>query len=381
VSLISEALKEAQRTRSARTTPRGPAALGDSFFPYPSDRKHRAPRRAFVIGGFLGVILLIGAATVARVITARTPKRGVNAVAAPSVSTPTPAPTPISAAPPNVPAAATNTPITVPPKAAPAASTPRQVAVIPTPSTVEPVATAKPQEIASALPPKPAVTRDSAVVVPPKIQQIQPAAADVRVVVDPPSLRPGDSLFARAYAEHIAGNLEGAADLYAKAILKPPVSPELYNNYGALLAAQKNFNAAIYMYRRGLVINDADAKLWTNLADAFRETGKHAEAMGAYEQAGKLDPMNVVLKMRLAAEYQAFGDTSSARRGYEDAVRTAPKDPEPHYAYAGFLQSQKDYRGAVRELQQFIDFAPGRYAKDQIDKVRTVMTSLRKQYP
>src|SRR5678816_2227372 len=93
----------------------------------------------------------------------------------------------------------------------------------------------------------------------------------------------------------------------------------------------------------------------------------HGEAMAAFARAVQIDPANSAVKLRLATEYRAIGDTGSARRMYEEASRLAPKDPTVHHSYAGFLQSQHDIRGAIREYQQFVDLAPGVFGPDTID--------------
>jgi Tfp pilus assembly protein PilF len=100
--------------------------------------------------------------------------------------------------------------------------------------------------------------------------------------------------------------------------------------------------------------------------------------MSAYFEAVKLDPMNIVAKLRLASEYASLGDTASARRGFEEAVRSAPSDAEAHYRYGAFLQAQHDLNGAIRELQTFVDLAPGKYPSDVVERTRAHITALRR---
>jgi tetratricopeptide (TPR) repeat protein len=204
------------------------------------------------------------------------------------------------------------------------------------------------------------------------------SSQDVCVIVDPTVLRSGDSLFIRAYAEQTRGNLDAAADLYERALTKPPVSPELYNDYGALLATRGKHAAAITMYNLGIAANDKDARLWANLADSYRAMGRRADAMGAYFEATKLDPMNIGVRLRLAAEYASLGDTASARRGFDEAVHSAPNDAEAHYRYGAFLQTQHDVGGAIRELQTFVDLAPGKYPTDVIERTKAYIANLRR---
>ncbi len=394
MSLISEALKEAQRERSGRAAPRGPASLGDGFFPYPTARQtSRAPSRGVLIGVAAFAVIAVGGAVAARVYLKR-PARPANSgittlrpPAAPSAAQSAAQPITRTAAAPAVPAgnAAQKNTDAAPRVATPApgnvARAPQSERSIPISGAAKTVASAPPQTQVPIQSPA-APTRDSVVSRPPAAPAVLPAAdAGIRVVVNSPTLRPGDSLFARAYQEHARGNLIGAQDLYERALARPPVSPELYNNYGALLAERRSFAAAITMYKRGIQENADDARIWSNLGDAYNASGQRAEAVGAYFEAAKRDPQNAIVKVRLAGEYIAIGDTASARRNFDDAIRVGPKVPEAHYEYAKFLQAQRDYRGALREYDAFLTVAPGRIAPEKIEEIRVYVAGFRRRFP
>ncbi len=390
MSLISEALKEAQRERSERTGPRSgtrsPATVGESFFPYPNQTRKRAqPRRGFIIGVSVIAVVAVGGAVTLRLLATRPPAHPVPTAA--PVASVTPAPAIVAK---NVSAVAPAS-LDSSKRSLPDAKTP---VVAPRSTAHDGRVDAPAKSVASAESPKAARTTEPVVAPAKKVDSIAPTptapppaapaaskSSALRVVVEPASQRPGDSLFVRAFAEHSRGNLDAAADLYEKAIAHPPVAPELYNDYGALLAGRGKHTAAITMYNLGISANDHDARLWTNLGDSYRAVGRRADAMSAYFEAAKLDPSNIAVKLRLAAEYAAIGDTASARRGYEEAVRVAPRDPDAHYAFGSFLQAQHDYRGAARELQAFVDNASGRYSQDVIERTKAYVSNLRRQYP
>ncbi len=380
MSLISEALKEAQRERTERPEragARSAASVGESFFPYPAQTKKRAkPRRGFIIGASVVAIVAVGGVVTLRMLASKKSST-VAPVSVDSSTRAIPAANPPIAAP----QAITNDRhVEAPAKSVASAESPKP------PPKSQPLAAplAEPRVAPSASAAAPPKTADSVAATPSAPPPVAPApvkSSGLRVVVDPASQRPGDSLFARAFAEHSRGNLDAAADLYEKAIAHPPVAPELYNDYGALLAGRGKHTAAITMYNLGISASDHDPRLWTNLGDSYRAVGRRADAMSAYFEAAKLDPSNIAVKLRLAAEYAAIGDSVSARRGYEEAVRVAPRDPDAHYAFGSFLQAQRDYRGAARELQAFIDNASGRYSQDVIERTRSYVSNLRRQYP
>jgi hypothetical protein len=46
-----------------------------------------------------------------------------------------------------------------------------------------------------------------------------------------------------------------------------------------------------------------------------------------------------------------------------------------------FLQSQRDYQGAIREYQSFVDLAPGKYSAENIAMIRQYIVTLGRYVP
>lgn len=391
MSLISEALKEAQREHTVRKGLPPTVALVDNFFPYPSGRKRGRPNIALLIGGVAVVLLAAAGATYARFRASR-------------ASAPLGVPATIDSSPGNV--AVATAPTTLPVQ--PATNAPRVIAASPrTPAASSPIVSARRpidarEPTASASMPSVQRPPSSTGSVPAQVipQASTPAARDtavvrvvtaapaptlsngnVHIVVDPAGARPADSLFQLAYAEHLRNNLAAAQDLYERAIALPQAPAGAFNNYGALLSKRGNQTGAREMFQQALTRDPENVDAWINLGDSYNVIGHHGEAMAAFARAMQLDPASSALKIRLAAEYRAIGDTSSARRMYDEASTAAPKDPAVHHSFAGFLQSQHDIRGAIREYQQFVDLAPGIYGQDTIDGVKQYIASLRRMMP
>jgi Tfp pilus assembly protein PilF len=403
VSLISDALNEAQREANKRRKESQPALLGENPMAAPPPVIVAPPYRPWgrvLLYTAIGVVIVASAFGMGILAYRRAQSEVELRARNDSTVSPVPAPapsrpavtTPFAASKSGAATAENQAP--APRVVAPAASMPSppiKSSQVATNSARPPVTTSRGREPSTpATAPAPissrrlpvrspgAPTAGSPSVATPAPPDPRAARQDVRVVVDPTVLRPGDSLFIRAYTEHTRGNLDGAADLYERALTKPPVSPELYNDYGALLATRGKHAAAIAMYNLGIAANDKDARLWANLGDSYRATGRRADAMSAYVEAVKFDPTNIGVRLRLAGEYASLGDTASARRGFEDAVRAAPNDAEARYRYGVFLQTQHDTSGALRELQAFVDLAPGRYPVDVIERTKAYIANLRR---
>jgi tetratricopeptide (TPR) repeat protein len=203
----------------------------------------------------------------------------------------------------------------------------------------------------------------------------------VRLVIDPSGNGPADSLFRLAYAEQMKSNLDGAQALYEKAIATRRAPAEAYNDYGVLLLARGNKSAATEMFRQALNHDDKNVEAWVNLGDSFNGMGYHAEAMSAYARANQLDPSRPAVKARISREYEAIGDTASARRYLEDAVKASPNDAPAHYALGAYLQRARDFPGAIREFQAFVDLSAAQDNQEFVVEMRRHINTLKRVAP
>lgn len=388
MSLISDALKEAQREHTDRKGQPATVARVDNFFPYPSSKKRRRPNIALLVGATAVVVIAGTAATYARLRVKSTITQPANPALVASSPGNVVASSSPSSAPPTQPAPNTRAPIVIanapPATAAGSPSLPVRRSVVVPDAPVRAAATTNGAPIQSIARTAPSV-RDSAVArtatAPLSPSMTTLSDGGVSIVVDRASSRPADSLFQLAYAEHTRNNFAAAQELYEQVIALPQAPAGAFNNYGALLAKRGNQTGAREMFQQALTRDPENVDAWINLGDSYNAVGHHGEAMAAFARATQIDPGSSAVKIRLATEYRAIGDTASARRMYEDASRLAPKDPTVHHSFAGFLQSQHDIRGAIREYQLFVDLAPGVFGPDTIDGVKTYIASLRRLVP
>jgi len=398
MSLISEALKEAQREHSVRKGQSATVARVDNFFPYPSSKKRRRPNVALLVGAVAVVAIAAAAATYALVrLTRANTARAIPALIASSPGNVVGSTNPSSALPrqPSTNVAAAIVIPTAPPATAagPPGRVPQRSGVVPDAPVraSAPIAQSASQAAAPARgAPVPSVAKtptllgDSAIAgtgTAPRPSITPLSDGGVRIVVDRAGSRPADSLFQLAYAEHVRNNFVAAQELYERVIALPQAPAGAFNNYGALLAKRGNQAGAREMFQQTLTRDPENVDAWINLGDSYNAVGHHGEAMAAFARAMQIDPASSAVKIRLATEYRAIGDTGSARRMYEEASKLAPRDPTVHHSYAEFLQSQHDIRGAIREYQQFVDLAPGVFGPDTIDGVKLYIASLRRLVP
>jgi Tfp pilus assembly protein PilF len=199
----------------------------------------------------------------------------------------------------------------------------------------------------------------------------------VQITVDAKSLKPVDALMAQAVAAQRHGDRERAKQLYDQAIAVGPPTAALYNNYGALLKDMGDPQSATAILRLAISLDGAMANAWVNLGAAQDELGDHANATGSYSRALQLDPGNEATKVNLAAQYVELGSFSDARRMLEDVIRANPNNADAHYSLGRSLEAQKDYTGAIREFSRFLELGGGSSRPGLENQVRAHLNALR----
>lgn len=390
MSLITDALKTAQRQRTDSLPAKpGIPTLG-GFFPDSGRRREPSARwRGAAAGGAIGVLLLIGAGGV-REWRAMHPARlpvGIGA-ALPRPAATLAAPKSNSVVPTHpvthsdsIPAAAQQGEqvgrAAVPPAIAAAApahetrSARRSADVAPGPAPAPsqssaPAATTT-HPTTQAAPPAPVVPSSS--------------SNGVQVSVQGGVQDASDRLLEQARDAQRQGDVAAAEDVYRRALTTHEASPEIYNNYAALLADRGDTTRAITMYKLAITLDRTYADAWSNLGTLLDAAGDHRQATGVFQQVLKLDSTNVAAREGLAEQYQALGDYSAARKLFERITREAPDYARAHYEMALLLDGMKDSTGATREYTLFLQTSHGRYPQVYSDRVRARISALSPRKP
>jgi predicted O-linked N-acetylglucosamine transferase (SPINDLY family) len=188
-----------------------------------------------------------------------------------------------------------------------------------------------------------------------------------------------------------AGQLEQAANFFARAATAQSQVPTFHNNLGAVLremghaadAAQAFRNAialkpdyaralinlgqllttadppaAVAAYRQALSHHPRDLEALFGLAVLLHQAGALDEARPLYEQALKLAPGNTSLLQNLAAVIFAQGRTAEAIPHLQQMVRLEPQSAEHWSLLAGVLQQEARLAEAVEAQRQAISRHP-----------------------
>lgn len=384
MSVISDALKAAQRERSRRESQGVRSNVAPVLIPL-----RVAPKPSFnvsrpVIFAIAGV-LVVAASAVALM---KRPTKSALPTVPPLTSTIlSEALAADSASRSAKSAPSTRTPM---PKAAPSARTTapsdsaRAIAFasIPAPQTPWRVATRSP-----AAPLAPA-TRDTVTVLQGRARSIANGASAptvggptprsvgrLRIAVEQPRQPEAARLLNEAVAAHRAGDAPTARKLYDSVLVLTPSDGDALNNLGVLLSAQREYGRALDMLRRAAAVAPRNAGVWNNIGTVFHEQGKNNDAIASFRHALTIDGNHPGAKVGLAQQYLAISVLGQAKELLDEVIAAHPQLPEAHYTLGQVLELQGDRAGAIRAYGAFIKAAPARLA-NHVDLVRRRVEAL-----
>ena len=100
-------------------------------------------------------------------------------------------------------------------------------------------------------------------------------------------------------------HLQGASELYRRALARNPDDWQLHHNFGGLLVDMKDFTGAVLHFEAAVKLLPTYLPLRLALANALMEAGKTDEAIRQYRETLRLDPDFLPAKESLTqAEHQ-----------------------------------------------------------------------------
>lgn len=361
MSLISDALKTAQRERTGRAQgAKDPQPLIDGFFPYVSSSPAgRAGARRLSIIAFSGlaVVLLLVAGWVG---WSKFSSPGGTANRAPIVLPPR---VTVADKPPLVDTAAitgaesksavVDTPVSAPPASStsetPASAGAARRATRPANPVAVPVASRS----------------DSAV---PRRDEVIPRAPVIRA--EP--LRPDYE--AQAAAAFNAGDLSTAREKFELAARFAPTA-RVWTNYGVTLQRLGDFGRAASAYQSAIGIDANYLEAWLYQGRLAAQQGDVARAIPMFQRARAINPRHVDVNVELARLEWDARNLTETRRFAEEAVRSDPTNARAQWYLAISSDELKDVDVAVRAFAAYLQNV-GAAEREQAEYVGWARTRL-----
>lgn len=161
-----------------------------------------------------------------------------------------------------------------------------------------------------------------------------------------------NALIGEGYRLHQAGNLSEAEKLYKQVLAIDPENAEVYQLWGHIAEATKNYAAAAELMRRSLSIDSSQAQVWFSYALLLVEIRQDNDAIKALESAIQLRPDYAEAHFNLGLAMVATGRPEEAPQHWRKAISLKP-----------------DYVEAYRVLTAVGMIEPGSAEFDEIEKL------------
>jgi serine/threonine-protein kinase len=153
------------------------------------------------------------------------------------------------------------------------------------------------------------------------------------------------------------GELEEASrNLQQSLKIKP--TARAYSNLGTVYYYQERYADAVHVYEKAVALAPNDARLWGNLADAYRwspglsqkATDTYRRAIQLAERELKLNPRDLPLRAYIALCRSASGEHDQAKKEAAEVVQLAPRDGTVLFRAAIVFEQAGDRKRALNLL-------------------------------
>jgi tetratricopeptide (TPR) repeat protein len=173
-----------------------------------------------------------------------------------------------------------------------------------------------------------------------------------------------------------------AIEAYTRAITLRPTYAEAHVGLGDAKAAKNEHEAAIGHYQKALAIDPLNARVHFSLAKIYyNEKGLYFEAVNAYQKAIDLDPYFVEARMGLGETYEEKGLYKDAIAEYKKVIEVDARHAAAHYNLA-LAYERVDPRESIVQWERYIELASQiATEKEWVDTARQHLRKLRDKHP
>jgi tetratricopeptide (TPR) repeat protein len=176
---------------------------------------------------------------------------------------------------------------------------------------------------------------------------------------------PADPLNA-ALAQHRAGNLPAAEQLYRQVLAVSPNSADAWHLLGALRLQAGRANEAVEMIERAIALDGTKADYYSHLGAAYGELGRHDLAIAHLRHAVRLAPRAAMSHYNLGTALRNADQLEAAVVSFRHAIAANPAASEAHYNLANALRDLSKYDEAEASYRQALRIRP-KYTKALIN--------------
>ena len=139
---------------------------------------------------------------------------------------------------------------------------------------------------------------------------------------------------------------------YERTLEYAPQSDRVYSNLANLYRDRGQDAQAIMLYRKAIEIDPTIPQTYYNLGNVYRESGKNEQAIPLYEKAIELNPEYVKAYNNLALSLDSVGNSRRAIEMYKKAIALKPDYAIAHNNLAVTYYHQGEYSLAIEHCNK-----------------------------
>jgi arylsulfatase A-like enzyme/Flp pilus assembly protein TadD len=174
-----------------------------------------------------------------------------------------------------------------------------------------------------------------------------------------------------------AGRLEESVVLLESVVEDDPTYVEAFNYLGVSYSRLGRTREAIETLNRVLELDPSYASGYSNLGSVFLAGKRFGDAEALFGKALELDPRLATAWNGLGIVQASTGRESDAIESWKKAVSLDPRQYDTLYNLGTLLTKLNLFDGAIRYLDQFVETAPREQYRDDIVKVKNLVTQLK----
>ncbi|WP_340317186.1 aspartyl protease family protein [Rhizorhabdus argentea] len=137
-----------------------------------------------------------------------------------------------------------------------------------------------------------------------------------------------------------------------------PIDADGYSRRGAVMAAQRNFAAAVSDFSRAIEMAPGEAQYLQQRAMVYIEQGLPALANADLDLAMQKKPDFIDARLSRAMLHLVEKDNAAARADLDAASKAAAKEADQRFAFAELYSALEDWSAAIEQLDLWIAIHP-----------------------
>jgi tetratricopeptide (TPR) repeat protein len=146
--------------------------------------------------------------------------------------------------------------------------------------------------------------------------------------------------------------------LWRDTLARNPGAAMAYNNLGMILNDKKQYEQAVELFQRALLIKPDFLEAHSNLGVSFTELGRYQEAEQELQAALRIQPNHGKAHYAMGRLYSRMKRTDDAIAQYQFAIRYTPTMPEPYFELAQLWQEQGRLAQAIQYYRRAVALRP-----------------------